>query len=197
MGRDATSANKVGVHAGLAVVVEAFARSYLTSMQQHSGVEAVREELGPTEGPVFAHSMSVILLVTPPMKVTCRTFFDAEDVRALMAQALRRKEDAIGGGLVSDFMREYANMACGNLKRSLESMGLGVGLSLPFVTRGFDAVFDKATSGTSVHQAMFRARTPQARFVNRVDIEINDVVEFTKVNWDLGHTDQGGEMEFL
>lgn len=89
---------------------------------------------------VYGHWMSFILMSGKDVQVTFKSHFMSKDTRVLVAAALRKDIGAITHHMVMDFMREYCNLAAGEIKAQLQQNQVGIGLSLPLITRGFDEV---------------------------------------------------------
>jgi hypothetical protein len=184
---------------GFSAVSEIARQAFRTAFSQQSGGSTVLlEEVAPERGPIHGFWLSVILVATPALRVTCKTFFNSSASRALMAKALGRPPESLTLPLVSDFMREFSNVAGGTMKRTVEGLGMSAGLSLPLVTRGFDVVFDRPPAGKNFFIDTFDLRSPDGHgFTCTLDIEVLDVNDFSKIVWTTEVHDESGDMEFL
>lgn len=148
--------------------------------------------------PVLGQWMSVILVMTPVMRMTLKFFYNGDQARRMTARTLRRDSREVNQALADDFMRELANTASGHVKRALERAKVVVGVSLPLVTSGFDNVFYDPSKATNSFSACWGLETDTGeRVVVGLDIDILDKRGFLAVNWVREVGDDGGEMEFL
>ena len=184
---------------GYAAVSEIARQAFRSALSQQSGNAVIlAEDASPERGPIHGYWLSLILVASPALRVTCKTFFNSGVSRALMVKALGRPLESITLPLVGDFMREFSNVAGGAMKRSFEGLGMSAGLSLPLVTRGFDVVFDKPPAGKSFFIDTFNLKTPEGLgFTCALDIEVLDVKDFSQISWTTEVKDESGEMEFL
>lgn len=148
--------------------------------------------------PVFGQWMSLVLIMTPIMRLTLKYFYDTEQSARLTGRALRRIPAEISQSLADDFMRELANTSAGHVKRALEAAKVVAGVSLPLVTCGFDNVFYDPSKMTNTFCSFWGMRTTAGEFiVGGVDVDVIDKRGFLGVNWVREVLDDAGEMEFL
>ncbi len=187
------------LHEGYAAVSEIARQAFRTALSQQSGSPNILVEDVLTErGPIHGYWLSLILVASPALRVTCKTFFSSGVGKAIMAKALGRPLESITLPLVGDFMREFSNVAGGAMKRTVEGLGMNAGLSLPLVTRGFDVVFEKPPAGKNFLIDIFDLKTSTGHgFTCVLEVEVLDVNEFAKISWATEVQDESGDMEFL
>ena len=143
--------------------------------------------------PVYAHWMSIILLVGPRTKMTFKAHFNTSAGQNLAAPAYNKNVGQISLVQVHDYMREYCNLTAGGIKGVLLSK-LSVNLSLPVVCRGFDELFfTEKSSYVDQWKLVFNGMEIicTCAFVLEPDLDL------TGVNENESATDETSEIEFL
>lgn len=111
----------------------------ITSAISHKDSISICEIENPDDF-IYGQWMSLILLSGPAMQVTLKTHYFNRDAVQLVAWALQKKPDEIQPNVIMDFMREFLNLTSGEVKATLATVNIPVGLSLPLISRGFDEV---------------------------------------------------------
>ncbi|MCM2281410.1 MAG: hypothetical protein NDI61_06135 [Bdellovibrionaceae bacterium] len=112
------------------------------SLKDHSQMTDV--EVGEVSGRstcVYGHSMALILVAGGGIRLTFKAHYNRFDIEKIGANVLKYAKGKPIDRQVNDYMREYCNLSGGALKAALTGAGVGAGMSLPLVTRGFDEVF--------------------------------------------------------
>jgi hypothetical protein len=127
----------------LRAMVRSIAKRSLMGMV--GGLELVEEEVD-SDRLVLGHWMALILTAGASLHFTFKIHFMANDAKMGLASRLRRPMSGISEDMAIDFMREYTNMAAGAFKATLTAAGVGCGISLPMLTRGFDELLSLTES---------------------------------------------------
>ena len=91
---------------------------------------------------VLAHWVSLILVSGERVRITFRAHFATRDAKFLASKAYLTDTASLSSDEAYDFMKEFCNVCAGRMKRLFLQNEVDVGISLPFITRGFDQIFD-------------------------------------------------------
>jgi hypothetical protein len=96
-------------------------------------------------GRVFANWMSLVLISGPLLRITFMAHFNQKDIAPILADIYNQNdmhEDKLNRK-ITDYMKEYCNLTAGHIKKIFGSQEISVGISLPVLLNGFDAVYMK------------------------------------------------------
>jgi CheY-specific phosphatase CheX len=120
--------------------IRANTRDHLKNLSRASSV-AIKEIEENRE--VLAHWTSLILVSGERIRVTFRAHFATLDAKAMASKAYMTDSASVPAEMAHDFMKEFCNVCAGRMKRLFLQNEVDVGISLPFITRGFDQIFDQ------------------------------------------------------
>jgi hypothetical protein len=150
---------------------------------------------------VFGHWLCIILVSHRDMIIRFKTHFSTDSGRAMVNALGLDEQGTQDQKLIVDIVKEFNNLVAGQVKESLDTVsGSESGITLPFITRGFDQ-----------HLAMCHVRRSKAvRFYNFWTLETKncDLIMSTEIQmneWDILEDIKGfrneerekGNLEFL
>ncbi len=154
-------------------------------------------DVGPGEevpGPVYAHWMAIILLAGADFSMTFKVFFPRS-----FPESLLQAKGGLKMEMAFDLMREHCNLTCGSAKRLLGDRNVRVGLSLPFVTRGFDEVFRARSQQSERFEKTWTVQVAKhGQITYKIEVETQPDFD-SKLTWspEMLKDADDGEMEFL
>lgn len=160
--------------------------------------DALQTEPLPDMTRVHGHWMAMALTAGPQLRVTFKVHFMADQGAKLAQKALGVEWDKIAFRNTSDFMREYCNMTLGLIKKVLQDHGFRSGISLPFLTRGFDEVFFPESSGVISSRSYWKVQFEEENVVCSAHIELFDSeLDLSGLPNALEQQQDVGDVEFL
>lgn len=189
-----------------------------TPMPQLQGIQAIREmlriasikelthhgklnQIKIAEGsaqpaPIFAPRMALILMVSGEFRITIKVFYSHQYGLELMSQRRRVKIEEVQDAWIPDFMKELMNLTAGATKRSLGSVDVKMGLSLPLIMRGIDDIYEIAHADLQ-DLDLWTLETNLGTLVYKTSIEIYDRPFVDAIRWSAPVETNEDDMEFL
>ena len=100
---------------------------------------------------IYAPMMVFILIHGKSFRITFKVHYYLTAARKLASSSINSSEEKVTNSLTDDFMKEYCNLIGGELKGSINKLGISVGTTFPFIISGFDEVlFSDHLSRSSV-----------------------------------------------
>ena len=96
------------------------------------------------------HWMAQALISGPQLRVIFCVYFNAQNLKKWSVKVFERKWEEITLPEIHDLSKEYCNLVAGHLKTVLDQNKIKVGVSLPFLSRGFDRVFSASENNAAV-----------------------------------------------
>lgn len=155
-------------------------------------------EVAPANA-VLGHSMVMILLSNPRMRLVLKTHFNPFKVEEWATTIYHVKIGDLKDSQITDFMKEMSNICAGIIKRELGLHGVETGTSLPLLTRGFDEIFFEKPDGHRTFSDRWMLYSPKGEVFCSIHIELRDPTLFNdmKVGKILSSTLSSGEAEEL
>ncbi len=152
------------------------------------------------QGPVYGHLLTFILLAGSSFRASLKIFYGASEARKFTSAKFKKSEAQISDVLVADFMKEFANLVAGSVKRTLGTLDVSVGLGLPLTTRGFDDVFAADGLSEGIYTDKWALKSDLGKVICMTSIKILEDANVAKINWDptpKAATADDSDMEFL
>jgi len=107
---------------------------------QTGSEDLVIEEHPNINASILGHWMSVILISGRKLKIAFKVHYSSKNGGIIVGTKSKRRKSEITHLMIFDRLKEYCNLTGGSIKQCLGDENSKTGLSLPFVTRGFDEV---------------------------------------------------------
>lgn len=111
-------------------------KDMMISHSQHSEI-STKSVIAPPI--VKGHWMSLILLTGDLFTAKFKTHYNSALAIEFASKQLGPKSSEINK--LNDFFKEYCNLVVGVVRRNLNENKIETGMSLPFLTRGFEEIF--------------------------------------------------------
>jgi hypothetical protein len=150
------------------------------------------------KGPVFGHLLTFIMLVGPAFRVSLKIFYGINEARRFSKARFSNLETQLDDRIVFDFMKDFANLAAGAVKRSLGKIDLSVGIGLPLTTRGFDDVFAADGLADGVYTDSWSLKSDQGEIICMLSLKVLEDAKVAGIRWSPDQAvEETSEMEFL
>ena len=140
----------------------------------------------------FIDSLRKTLVSGPDLRIIFSIYFNAHDLKIWASQIFSGSPNDIRLTQVHDVAKEFCNLMAGYMKTILDENGVRVGLSLPFLSRGFDQIFSPFQNRTGVYDKVWRIKADESFVTCSISMEI--FKNFSFENNDS--TSESGEIEF-
>ncbi len=154
----------------------------------------------PFQGPVYGHLLTFILLAGSSMRASLKIFYGTTEARKFTKAKFKKDDSQISEVLVADFMKEFANLVAGAVKRTLGTVDVSVGLGLPLTTRGFDDVFASDGLTEGVYSDRWCLKSEMGMIICMTSIKVLEDANIAKISWNptpAVTASDDSEMEFL
>lgn len=144
---------------------------------------------------IFGHWMCLIQLVGPTFRVTLKVHFNSRFAKSLYQVRLKLGEqsDEVFAGL----LKEFCNLYAGALKSKLAQLNVPLGVSIPFVTRGYDELH---VTFSRDHAKIFDAwclNSAEGSVICSVHVSIDNEAAFESIHLTEQNKCDDDNMEFL
>ena len=139
------------------------------------------------------HWMAQALVSGPDIRVIFSVHFSARSLKKWSTKAFDKKFEDISLLEVQDLSKEYCNLVAGHLKTMLDQNSIRVGMSLPFLSRGFDRVFSIVGPEDSQHNDLWKISAEGVHITCSTNIQIFENFKFEM----KASSDDNGDVEFL
>lgn len=134
---------------------------------------------------VFAPKMAIILVSGDDLQITLKACFYTDEIQQVVSKVHGTKEEEVKSSLINDFMQEYCNLVAGKIKHLFVSSSISVGISLPFITRGFDQIIDAEDSPDLKHQDWWTLKFNNEGSVTLIStVELRNPVALESLSFD-------------
>lgn len=139
------------------------------------------------------HWMAQALISGPQLRVIFCVYFNAQNLKKWSVAVFERKWDQISLPEIHDLSKEYCNLVAGQLKTVLDKNQIRVGVSLPFLSRGFDRVFSASENSPNIISDSWKIGADDMQISCSTHIEIFKEFQLKNNN---ASTDNG-DVQFL
>jgi len=152
--------------------------------------------------------MSSIVLWGGPGRIKLKAYFDLDTAAAWASRGLQVQEADLEDSLAIDFFREFSNLQAGYLRGVLESGGVPMRLSLPFVASGEAEEIFQAPPEGQTESISWRISDGERAIICTAEVEVADQEAFLQAQPALEEAlrsemrsllngDAGGDVEFF
>ncbi len=139
------------------------------------------------------HWMAQALISGPQLRAIFSVYFGSQNLKKWSVKVFDKKWEEISLLEIHDLSKEFCNLVAGHLKTVLDQNHIRVGVSLPFLSRGFDRIFSNAEASTSVHNDSWKIEADGIQISCSTNIEI-----FKEFQFDIkGSPTDNGDVQFL
>ena len=139
------------------------------------------------------HWMAQALISGPHLRAIFCVYFNAQNLKKWSVKVFDREWEEISLPEIHDLSKEYCNLVAGNLKSALDLNQIRVGVSLPFLSRGFDRIFSAAESQRPIHNEIWKIRADDIEIACSTHIEIFKEFRFEIID----DSTDSGDVQFL
>ncbi len=160
--------------------------------------QVVIENLEKEDDFIYGQWMSLILLVGPSLQITLKAHYFNKAVHNILHKNFEF-QSKISANMIMDFMREFLNLASGEIKASLAKHNISIGLSLPLITRGFDEVLFSDQIVDRAINDWWQFKSDFGAIICSAEIEIFQPEEFKDLDKVVRETESTavGDIDFL
>lgn len=152
--------------------------------------------------------MSSIVLWGGHGRIKLNAYFDLDTAAAWASRGLQVQEADLEDSLAIDFFREFSNLQAGYLRGVLESGGVPMRLSLPFVAAGGSSeLFQESLPDVAAESISWRISDGERAIICTAEVEVSDRDAFVQAQPILEEalrtemknllSGDGGDVEFL
>ena len=183
---------------GIEDIQELIRSQFLSCLQRSSYLESAHIAEAAFDEPVYDQYISLIMLHSDVLSVTLKGHFSLETARKSLAGRHGKPWQDIGKELALDYMKEMFNVAAGRIKSHLAANNISIGISIPFITRGFDELlFSDKINPHEIHDYC-QVGWDDQKITLCSQIFINDISFFDDFKLTINNADtNGGKGEFL
>ncbi len=139
------------------------------------------------------HWMAQVLVSGSQIRITFRVFYNFPTLSDWARATFESQSEAISSNQIHDLAKEYCNLIAGQIKYSLGKNQVKVGMSLPFLSRGFDQVFLSLKKTDQIYMDSWKILLGESFVTCSSNIEVFKDFSFSSKD---NETD-GGKIEFL
>lgn len=154
-------------------------------------------EKASISGVVHAHHMSVIILSGHTLHLVLKAHYNTEDAKKALAARWSSSSEAIEYGDAVGFMSETLNVVAGSIKASLfDQTGLTMGISIPFLTAGFDELLMKRHVDSDILRDAFTLSWKEGFLTVSSELKVLDSMAIDHTNFDCEEVVYKSEVYF-
>ncbi len=139
------------------------------------------------------HWMAQTLISGPQLRAIFCVYFNAQNLKRWSTKVFERDWHEISLPEIHDLSKEYCNLVAGHLKAMLDHNKIRVGVSLPFLSRGFDRIFSAPESATSTLVDEWKISAGDDQICCSTHIEVFKEFRFEAKN----DSNDSGDVQFL
>lgn len=145
----------------------------------------------------FSRWMGIILISSVGLRITLKIHFKAAGVKTFAASIYGLKAEELTISQVGEFIKECCNLVAGAVKKSLESQGFSLGISLPILTRGLDEIFFPPPDEAVLYSDQWTVSVVDGAFNCSATVELSEVSVLQNLKEQGISNECDGSVEFL
>lgn len=170
-------------------------KASVVKLSQYSKISEITLGKAQNLRKVFGHWLSLVMISSKEITIAFKVHFMSSSARVLAGSSVGADPNDVPVSEANDFMQEYCNLVAGTVKNCLSEQGVQLGISLPFLVRGFEELFFPIEDPRITFEKKWEVRGANFGFICTSVTEIHSPVRIVSV--ESKHLSGAGGVEFL